>query len=58
MKNYLSKTLSLFSVLLFLGSCTPLKTALNKKFPPVSTIDQQYTSVEKNLSELTDFSPI
>ncbi|MDC8106946.1 hypothetical protein MTQ00_20815 [Chryseobacterium sp. B21-037] len=57
MKNYLSKTLSLFSVLLFLGSCTPLKTALNKKFPPVSTIDQQYTSVEKNLSELTDFSP-
>ncbi|WP_345990277.1 hypothetical protein AAEU33_21500 [Chryseobacterium sp. Chry.R1] len=30
---------------------------MNKKFPPVSTIDQQYTSVEKNLSELTDFSP-
>ncbi|MBK1895143.1 hypothetical protein [Chryseobacterium paridis] len=57
MKNYLTRALGLLSVLLFLCSCTPLKTALNKKFPPISPIDQQYISVEKNLSELTDFKP-
>lgn len=57
MKNYLTKISSLLCILLFLCSCTPLKTALNKKFPPISTIDQQYVSVEKNLSELEDFSP-
>jgi hypothetical protein len=57
MKNYLTKISSLLCILLFLCSCTPLKTALNKKFPPISTIDQQYVSVERNLSELEDFSP-
>ncbi|WP_157676857.1 hypothetical protein [Chryseobacterium sp. T16E-39] len=57
MKNYLTKALGILCIVIFLCSCTPLKTALNEKFPPISTIDQQYTSVERNLSELSDFKP-
>jgi hypothetical protein len=55
--NKFTKLLYLLSASIVLHSCTPLRTIINNEFPPLSTTDQQYVSVERNLSELADFKP-
>lgn len=55
--NNSSKILFLILVSILFQSCTPLRGILNKNFPPLSTTDQQYSSIERNLSGLTDFEP-
>lgn len=52
-----TKYLSIFVVAILFTSCKPLKMAINNQFPPLSTIDQQYTSIERNLVEISDFEP-
>lgn len=52
-----TKYLSIFVVAIVFTSCKPLKTAINNQFPPLSTIDQQYASIERNLGEISDFEP-
>lgn len=56
MSNFPKILFLLLPVILF-HSCTPLRALLNNKFPPLSTNDQQYVSIEKNLSGLKDFVP-
>lgn len=53
----ITKFLFLGYASLFLHGCKPLRTILNDEFPPLSTTDQQYISVQKNISELSDFQP-
>lgn len=43
------------SALISLLSCKPIKTLINKEFPPLSTTDQQYVSVERNLRVIKTF---
>ncbi|MEO7976636.1 hypothetical protein [Flavobacterium sp.] len=52
-----TKYLSIFVAAIVFTSCKPLKTAINNQFPPLSTIDQQYASIERNLVEISDFEP-
>lgn len=55
MKQFL-KTLILVVAALNLFSCKPVKMYVNREFPPISTIDQQYASTDVNLKELNDFN--
>ncbi|MBP4138306.1 hypothetical protein [Flavobacterium geliluteum] len=52
-----TKYLSILVAAIAFTSCKPLKTAINNQFPPLSTIDQQYASIERNLVEISDFEP-
>lgn len=40
-----------------LGGCALLQTIANRISPRVTSVDQQYTSVEQNLRQLQDFTP-
>lgn len=40
-----------------LYSCKPLKTLVNNEFPPLSTTDQQYVSVERNIARIEALKP-
>ncbi len=51
------KSLLLLLTTALLYNCKPLKTLLNREFPPLTTVDQQYTSIEHNLSGLENFKP-
>ena len=42
---------------LVLSGCDPLRALIDKHFPPVSTTDQQYASVETNLRTIGDLTP-
>lgn len=55
--NKFTKLLLLLCASVFFHSCTPLRTIINNEFPPLSTTDQQYVSVERNLVGLADFKP-
>lgn len=55
MKQFL-KTVILVVAALNLFSCKPVKMYVNREFPPISTIDQQYASTDVNLKELNDFN--
>jgi hypothetical protein len=55
--NKFTKLLILLCASTFFHSCTPLRTIINNEFPPLSTTDQQYISVERNLAGLADFNP-
>ena len=37
--------------------CKPLKTLLNRKFPPLTTTDQQYAAIERSMLELDSLKP-
>jgi len=55
--NKFTRLLFLICASIFFHSCTPLRTIINNEFPPLSTTDQQYVSVERNLIGLEDFKP-
>lgn len=40
-----------------LGSCALLRKVADRFYPPVTSVDQQYTSVEQNLQQIQDFTP-
>lgn len=45
------------SFAMLLSSCTPLKTLVNRQFPPLSANDQQYASIERNLAGIDSLNP-
>jgi len=49
--------LALLLPVLALASCTPLKTLVNREFPPLSANDQQYASIERNLAGIDTLQP-
>lgn len=50
------KTMIMVVTTLNLCGCKPVKMYVNREFPPLSTIDQQYASTDVNLKELNDFN--
>ncbi|MCJ8152766.1 hypothetical protein MKJ01_03175 [Chryseobacterium sp. SSA4.19] len=56
MKN-VSPFILLLCAAILLHSCTSVRTLINNQFPPISTTDQQYNSVETNLEGLKGFNP-
>ncbi|MBJ6119645.1 hypothetical protein JAO76_15655 [Pontibacter sp. BT310] len=37
--------------------CSPLRTLINRKFPPLTTTDQQYAAIERSILELDSLKP-
>ncbi|NMR33219.1 hypothetical protein HIO71_03240 [Chryseobacterium aquaticum] len=56
MKN-LTKIIFSLCIFVLLQSCKPVRAMINNQFPPLSTTDQQYSSIEANFNELKDFNP-
>lgn len=55
--NKIINIVLLISCSLLFHSCKPLRTIINNEFPKLSTTDQQYIAVERNLIELENFEP-
>ncbi|GAA4764484.1 MULTISPECIES: hypothetical protein [Flavobacterium] len=50
------KIIFMATTAIILFSCKPVKALVNREFPPLSTIDQQYASTDANMKGLTDFN--
>lgn len=53
----MTKISILVFTVLFFFSCKPIKTLVNKEFPPLTTTDQQYASVERNIIGIENLKP-
>lgn len=56
MKNFV-KCFLIICIATGIHSCKSTKNLVNNQFPPLSTTDQQYTSVERNLLEMEAINP-
>lgn len=56
----MTKTLHFFLLLglsIAAFGCSPLRTLVNRKFPPLTTTDQQYAAIERSMLELDSLKP-